>query len=169
MHLQVVLARQVRTGQCRSESFPYCAGVLLPQQPHYPRSKLLWLGSIRLPPSTTVLQSPSPPPFRIAARSASPAGNSGSGSLPHPPTSVLHSLLGPALPLAAALVCSSMSFPAKTSSGGSSLGDISNEGIRGDYESGATEGSDCSADPKDAASKGGMAGQKAGSTGTLRI
>src|SRR6266576_1335716 len=60
MHLQVVLARQVLTGQCRSESFPYCAAVLLPQQPHYPSSKLLWLSSIQLPPSTTVLQSPSP-------------------------------------------------------------------------------------------------------------
>jgi len=31
-----------------------------------------------------------------------------------------------------------MSFPAKTSSGGFSLGDISNEGIRGHYQSGAT-------------------------------
>src|SRR6266511_4812971 len=77
-------------------------------------------------------------PFRIAARSASPAGSSDSGSLPRPPTSTLHSLLGPALPPAAALVCSSMSFPAKTSSGGFSLGDISNEGTRGHYQSGAT-------------------------------
>src|SRR5579872_3612560 len=57
VHLYLVLARQVLTGQCRSESFPYCPTVLLPQQPHYLRPKLLRLGSIRSSPRAAVLQS----------------------------------------------------------------------------------------------------------------
>src|SRR5437763_2298563 len=79
------------------------------------------------------------PPFHNDARSASPAGSSGSRSLPRRPTSAFHSPPGPALPPAAVLSCSSVSFPAKTSSGAFSLGDISNEIIWGHYQSGATQ------------------------------
>src|SRR5258708_34636517 len=57
MPLYVVLARQVLTSQCRSESFPYCAAVLLPQQPHYLPSKLLRLSPIRFSPRAAVLPS----------------------------------------------------------------------------------------------------------------
>jgi len=134
MHLQVVLAGQVLTGQGRSKSFSYFPGVLLPQQLHYLRSKLLRLSSIRLfSPALRLLQSlraflvVSPPdPLQ-------PAGSSDSGSLPQSTNFKLFTRpLGPALPTRrSSSFCSSMSFPAKTSSGGFSLGDISNDGHKG--------------------------------------
>src|SRR5229473_7631511 len=138
MHLQVVLARQVLTGQCRSESFPYCAAVLLPQQLHYQRSKLLRFGSIRLPPSTPVLQSPSalllvssPDPLYLPIAQTQDLCRIHqlqlftrySGHHSHPAQ------------LSFAHPCPSQPKPPQEVF---SLGDISNEGIRGHYQSGAT-------------------------------